>query len=142
MAEANPISSPMASTCKLSKVGSNVCEDVNLYRSIVSALQYATLIHPEVSFSVNKVCQFMSNPLDNHWRAVKRILRYLQGVATHGLLLSPAHNPSFFPLYVLCDADWASDLDNRRSTLGYCIFLGLTWCHGALRSNHLRLGQK
>lgn len=66
MAEANPISSPMASTCKLSKVGSNVCEDVNLYRSIVSALQYATLTQLEVSFSVNKVCQFMSNPLDNH----------------------------------------------------------------------------
>lgn len=124
MAEANPISSPMASTCKLSKVGSNPCDDVNLYRSIVGALQYATLTHPEISYSVNKVCQFMSNPLDSHWRAVKRILRYLQGVATHGLLLSPTKTPSSFPLFAFCDADWASDPDDRRSTSGYCIFFG------------------
>lgn len=134
MAEANSISSPMTSNCKLSKYGPDEFVDVTLYRSIVGALQYATLTHPEIAFSVNKVCQFMAHPLESHWRAVKRILRYLKGTILHGLVLQPAilsaASPSF-PLYAYCDADWASDPDDRRSTSGYCVFFGsnlISWC--------------
>ncbi|KAI5445827.1 hypothetical protein KIW84_013894 [Lathyrus oleraceus] len=84
--------------------------------SVVGALQYATLTRPEISFSVNKVCQFLSNPLEEHWRAVKRILRYLCGTLQHGLLLQPAQTQQPLSLLGFCDADWASDPDDRRST--------------------------
>lgn len=38
-------------------------------------------------YSVNKVCQFMQNPLEAHWKAAKRIIRYLSGTLEHGIQL-------------------------------------------------------
>jgi len=90
MAEAHSISSLMASNCKLSRHGAFIFHDPTLYRSVVGALQYATLTRPKISFVVNKVCQFMAAPLDSHWAVVKRILRYLKGTLSHGLFLQPA----------------------------------------------------
>ncbi|RDY14857.1 putative mitochondrial protein, partial [Mucuna pruriens] len=47
----------------------------SFYRSIVGVLQYVTITRPEISYAVNKACQFLSQLLDSHWTAVKRILR-------------------------------------------------------------------
>jgi len=91
---------------------------------VVGALQYATLTRPEISFAVNKVCQFMASPLDSYWTVVKRILRYLICTLSHGLLLQPASLTKPLAFYAFCDADWASDVDDRRSTSGAAIFLG------------------
>lgn len=77
--------SPMISNCKLAKYGANYMDTPTLYKSVVGALQYAT-----ITSSVSKVCQFLAQPLEEHWKAVKRILRYLQGTASYGLLLKPA----------------------------------------------------
>ena len=79
MTEAQSISSPMASSCKLTKIGSDLFSDPTLYRSVIGAFQYLIITRPELSHSVNKVCQFMANPLESHWVAAKRILRYLKG---------------------------------------------------------------
>uniref|UniRef100_A0A803PRD0 Uncharacterized protein n=1 Tax=Cannabis sativa TaxID=3483 RepID=A0A803PRD0_CANSA len=96
-------------------------EDVQLYRSIIGALQYLTITRPELSFSVNKVRQFMQKSLSTHWSAVKRILRYVGGTTDHGLHLQ---KPGTLDLMAYCDADWASDPDDRRSTTRFAIFLG------------------
>lgn len=124
MDQANSIASPMASSTKLSKYGSSSVTDPTYFRSIVGALQYATITRPEISYSVNKVCKFLSAPLEDHWKAVKRILRYLQGTLNHGLLIIPAPKHEPISLTGFCDADWASDPDDRRSTSGSCIYLG------------------
>src|ERR1044072_409456 len=124
MDEAKSLPTPMVGTCKLTKLGSDYMDDPTLYRSIVGALQYATLTHPEICFSVNKVCQFLSQPLEEHWKAVKRILRYLKGTIDQGLLLRKAKSGQPFPITACCDADWASDPVDRRSTSGSCVFLG------------------
>jgi len=124
MAGANSMASPMASNTKLSKYGSNYVPNPTFFRSIVGGLQYATVTRPEISYSVNKVCQFLSAPLEEHWKAVKHILRYLQGTLHHGLLLKPASTTVPLSLTGFCDADWASDPDDRRSTSGACIYLG------------------
>jgi histone deacetylase 1/2 len=124
MENSKPIGSPMMSSCKLSKLGSDVMTDPTLYRSTVGALQYATLTRPDIAFSVNKVCQFMSRPLETHWKAVKRILRYLKGTLHHGLLIHPSVTGPPFSLRAYSDADWASDHDDRRSTSGSCIYFG------------------
>lgn len=115
----------MVSNCRLSKYGTDSISDPHLYRSVVGALQYVTLTRPEIAFSVNKVCQFLSHPLETHWKAVKRILRYLKGTLDYGLELKPAQNcSSMFSLCAFSDADWGSDPDDRRSTSGYCLFFG------------------
>lgn len=124
MSEAQPISSPIASSCKLTKTGSDLFSDPTLYRSVEGALQYLTITRPEISYSVKRVCQFMANPLDPPWTAVKRILRYLKGTMLHGLHLRPAALGKPYPLRALCDADWASDSEERRSTSGSAIYFG------------------
>jgi histone deacetylase 1/2 len=130
MEDCKPIATPMISSLKLSKEGGTPVQDPTLYRSIVGALQYITITRPELSYSVNKVCQFMSNPHEDHWLAVKRVLRYLKGTQHFGLHLKKAPSNVPFSLIGYCDADWANDPDDRRSTSGACLFLGpnlLTW---------------
>ncbi|GKD75592.1 putative RNA-directed DNA polymerase [Tanacetum coccineum] len=65
-----------------------------------------------LTFAVNKVCQYMHAPTENHWSAVKRILGYLHG------------NPDT-SLEAFSDTDWAGDSDDRRSTGGFAIYLAL-----------------
>ncbi|GAV76232.1 hypothetical protein CFOL_v3_19707 [Cephalotus follicularis] len=63
----------------------------------------------------------MSAPQTTHLLAVLRILRYLKGTLFHGLHFS---SESSLALHAFCDADWAGDPTDRRSTTGYCFFLG------------------
>ncbi|XP_019439970.1 PREDICTED: uncharacterized protein LOC109345432 [Lupinus angustifolius] len=132
MESAKPSITPMATTCRLTKTESKDFNNPTMYRSVVGALQYATITRPVLAYSVNRVCQFMGNPLEQHWVAVKRILRYLQGTLNLGIHLKPAVFDSSLPitLTALCDADWATDLDDRKSISEVCLFVGpnlVTW---------------
>jgi histone deacetylase 1/2 len=71
------VSTPMLPDDKLSLHGGDPLssEDDTRFRSVVGALQYLSLTRPDISFSVNRVCQFLSRPTTSHWAAVKRILR-------------------------------------------------------------------
>lgn len=62
-------------------------DDVFTYRSTVGALQYVVITRPEIAYVVSKVSQFLQQPIDKHWIAVKRISRYLQGTINHGLVI-------------------------------------------------------
>jgi histone deacetylase 1/2 len=96
-------------------------ENSTRYRSVVGALQYLSLTRPDISFLVNRVCQYMAAPTSVHWSAVKRILRYLPDTIDYGLRFI---NTGSLLLSTFLDADWAGNLDDRRSTGGYAIFLG------------------
>jgi hypothetical protein len=96
-------------------------EDATRYRSIVGALQYLTLTRPDISFSINKVCQFLHKPTTVHWTAVKRILRYLRFTLGIGLKIDKCSSTC---VSAFSDADWAGDIDDRRSTSGFVVFLG------------------
>lgn len=76
----------------------------------------------------------MQKPLDTHWKAVKRILRYLNGTTDLGIVLKPSETMN---LVGFCDVDWGSDVDDRRSTSGIVFFLGKTWFHGVQKSSTL-----
>jgi hypothetical protein len=96
-------------------------EDSSWYRSVVGSLQYLTHTRPDISFAVNKVCQFLSQPTEVHWEAVKRILRYVKGTIDTGLHF---HKSSLLDVSIFTDADWAGCVDDRRSTGGYAVFVG------------------
>jgi histone deacetylase 1/2 len=123
MQQAKGVSTPMVATEKLSRQDGTALspEESTRYRSVVGGLQYLTLTRPDISFSVNKVCQFLSAPTDVHWTAVKRILRYLKQTHSFGLLLQRS---SSLLLSGFADADWAGCPDDRRSTGGHAVFLG------------------
>jgi histone deacetylase 1/2 len=74
-----------------------------------------------ISFAVNKVCQFLSQPTDSHWEAVKRILRYVKGTLSTGLRFRKSSSTD---INIYTDADWAGCVDDRRSTGGFAIFVG------------------
>lgn len=71
----------------LSTHGGTNFPDPQLYKSVVGFLQYVCIERPDLSYSVNKVCQFMQTLKEVHWSAVKRIIRYLKGTITPGLFL-------------------------------------------------------
>ncbi|WVZ64382.1 hypothetical protein U9M48_013903 [Paspalum notatum var. saurae] len=121
MQNCKPVSTPMSVSEKLSIQGGDSLglgpEDATRFRSIVGALQYLTLTRPDISFPVNKVCQFLHAPTT----AVKRILRYLQYNAGTGLKILKSNS---MLVSAFSDADWAGSLDDRRSTSGFAVFLG------------------
>ncbi|OUC47837.1 integrase core domain protein, partial [Trichinella nativa] len=87
--------------------------------------------------SLSKVAQFAENPGVSHWKAVKRIFRYIKG--TEDLKLVYCSNlkrdkigiplmENQHQLIAFCDSDWAGDADSRRSTVGYI----MTFCNGPI----------
>jgi hypothetical protein len=123
MDNCKPISTPMSATEKLSKHQGTILneEEQFRYRSVVGGLQYLTLTRPDLSFAVNKVCQFIQNPTDAHWSAVNRILRYIKGTLDHGLQIQRSTSTM---ISGFSDADWVGCPDDRRSTSGFAVFLG------------------
>jgi hypothetical protein len=126
MTDCKPSSTPYSSTSRLTKDQGTPLVDPTSFRSLVGALQYLTFTRPDLSFAVNQVCQFMHSPTDTHLIAAKRILRYVKGSLSSGLLFQPGS----LNLQAYADADWAGDPIDRRSTSGYVVFLGstpITW---------------
>ena len=121
MGDCKGISTPATPKDKMSAIQSRPMSDPTLYRSIVGGLQYLSLTRPEVCYSVHKVSQFLHAPTEDNWCSVKRILRYLKHTVGHGLYISKSANTD---LNIYTDADWASDIDDRKSTTGYAIFMG------------------
>ena len=123
MSNCKPMNTPMAVSEKLSIFEGDPLgpQDTSRYRSIVGALQYLTLTRPDISFAVNKVCQFLHKPTTVHWSAVKRILRYLKFTSGIGLRI---HRSLSTLVSAFSDADWAGCSDDRRSTGGFGVFLG------------------
>ncbi|KAK1677814.1 hypothetical protein QYE76_038662 [Lolium multiflorum] len=121
MTNCNPISTPIDTKCKLSGTDGKLFADPSLYRSLAGALQYLTLTRPDLSHAVQQICLFMHAPREPHFQLVKRILRYVHATSHFGLQLHA--NPSS-ALVAYSDADWAGCPDTRRSTSGFCVFLG------------------
>ena len=91
------------------------------YKAAVGCLMYAMVAtRPDLAFPVSVVSQHMSKYGPMHWAAVKRVMRDLQGTLGLKLQLGGAHAT----LHGFCDADWADDEADRRSTTGYVFRLG------------------
>ena len=125
-----PTPTPLSSSEKLSLAEGNLLspEDSTKYRSLVGALQYLTLTRPDISFVVNKVCQFLHAPTNVHFTAAKRIVRYVKGTMNIGLDFSKSSSNL---VSAFSDSDWAGCLDDIRSTGGFAIFFGpnlISWC--------------
>ncbi|XP_035843977.1 uncharacterized mitochondrial protein AtMg00810-like [Helianthus annuus] len=118
--DTKPVSTPLASKDVFTTQGQPF-HDPTLYRSLVGALQYLTITRPDLSYAVNQASQFLQQPTTTHFQLVKRILRYVKGTLSHGLTFD---RPPNTVLLGFSDADWARCLDTRRSTYGYCIYLG------------------
>ncbi|KAG8503841.1 hypothetical protein CXB51_001949 [Gossypium anomalum] len=123
MSNVKSVHTPMVSSSMLSKDEGELLADPTEYRSLAGALQYIVLTRPDIAYAVNRVCQFMHAPTTSHMVALKRILRYLRGTLSHGLVFRRSNRLS---LVGYAYANWGLDFDDRRSTTGYCVYFGHT----------------
>ncbi|KAK2981129.1 hypothetical protein RJ640_024832 [Escallonia rubra] len=121
MTHSKPVLTPVSAPQKSSVPGRALFSEPTRYRSVVGALQYLTLTRPDIAFAVNKACQYMHSPTETHWTYVKRILRYLCGTIDYGFMFTRSR---FWDVQAFTDADWAGNVDDRKSTGGFAIYLG------------------
>ena len=96
-------------------------EDPERYRRLVGKSNYLLVTRLDIAHLVSIVSQYMSAPTVNHWVTVEQILCYLKGALGCGILYS---NHGHNRIECFFDADWAGYKDDRRSTSGYCVFVG------------------
>lgn len=82
------VSSLMAVSFRLSTYDGPLFDDPTIYHNTMDNLQYLSFTRLDVSFAVNKACQFMYSPRESHGHAVKRNLQYLKHTASFGLHLT------------------------------------------------------
>jgi hypothetical protein len=118
MIDCKVASTPIETTPTWSTPSIDVFSDPTPYRSLVSALQYATFTRPDITFVFNRVCQFMHKPSSTHFVVAKCILQYLKGTLDKGVLFQPGP----LALTAFIDVAWAGDPSDRRSTFDIVVF--------------------
>ena len=106
-----------------------------LYQQIVGSLMWCAMsARPDIVFAVGYLSRFSSNPSEQHLKAAKRTLAYLKGTIDKVLTLGQLGNENSLIGY--CDADYAGDMETRRSTTGYCFkLLGSTISWTSIRQS-------
>lgn len=98
------------------------------YREAVGTLLFLFLIsRPDIAYAVGIVSRYLDKYDDQHWNAVKKIMRYLSRTKNLGIMYSKRENLN---LIGFSDSDYAADMDTRRSTSGYIFKLAngpITW---------------
>jgi Reverse transcriptase (RNA-dependent DNA polymerase)/Integrase core domain len=95
--------------------------DTKRYQAAIGSLMYAMLgTRPDIAFSVGKLARYCNAPREQHWKAIKRVMRYLSCTKNYALTYQGNAGNSKEPTMIgHCDSDWGNDIDNRRSTSGY-----------------------
>ena len=94
----------------------NPYSDPSKYQKLVGKLNYFTITRPDISH-VSVVNQFMQSLDIDHWNVMLQILRYIKNALGQWLLHGDKGNN-------YCDVDWVGLPIDRRSTLGYYVFVG------------------
>lgn len=91
------------------------------YASAVGSLMYAQVCtRPDIAFAVSMLGRYQSNPGIIHWRATKKVLRYLQGTKDFMLTYRRTDN---LKIVGYSDSDLAGCVDSRKSTSRYIFML-------------------
>ncbi|OBZ79951.1 Retrovirus-related Pol polyprotein from transposon TNT 1-94 [Grifola frondosa] len=117
MADCRPVSTPMAQNLKLLKL-SDAEIDATPYQSALGSLMYAMLgTRPDLAFAVGALSKHAAHPGEEHWTALMHVYKYLRAT-TDLRLVYDGNAKGEFPLCYV-DANWASDVNDRRSVTGY-----------------------
>ena len=128
VADGKSRSVPLSPAVKLVKGDGDILDKaIYPYSQLIGSLMYlAVCTRPDISYAVGSLARYMAKPTTVHWQAAKGVLRYLSGTINYGITYGKTKGN----LLGFCDADYAGDLDTRRSTTGY-VFLynggAITW---------------
>ncbi|CAM8929100.1 unnamed protein product [Rhodiola kirilowii] len=112
---------PAATHLKITKDDAGTKVDQTLYRSMIGSLLYLTASRPDIAYAVGVCVRYQAYPKESHLLQVKRVIKYVCGTAYFGIWYTKDTNPF---LVGYCDADWAGNTEDRKSTSGGCFFLG------------------
>ncbi|XP_057953811.1 secreted RxLR effector protein 161-like [Malania oleifera] len=91
------------------------------YASAVGSLMYAQVcIRPDIAFAVGMLGRYQSNPGMDHWKAAKKVMRYLQGIKDYMVTYKQVDN---LEVVGYTDSDFAKCQDSKKSTSGYVFML-------------------
>ena len=91
------------------------------YASVVGSLMYAQVCtRSDIAYVVGVLVRYQSNLGMDHWRATKKVMRYLQGTKDYMLMYRQTEN---LDLVGYSDADFASYVDSHKSTSGYIFIM-------------------
>jgi len=99
----------------------------SMYKRSIGRLLYLTISRPDTTFVMNRLSQYMKAPRVPHLHVVHYLLQYIKSAPGQGLFFLTQNSLN---LTAFVDADWASCVHSRRSTSGFCVFLGnslLSW---------------
>lgn len=123
MTDCKPVATPLDVNQKISK---DMCPKTKIeidemktipYQEAIGSIMYAAQVsRPDISYAVGALARYNNNPGKAHWQAVKRLMRYLKGTVNYKLKFEKDQKEY---LEGFSDADWAGDLDDRKSTSGY-----------------------
>jgi hypothetical protein len=115
--EAKTKTTPLSPAIKLSKnEGEPLDKEKFPYGTLVGKLMFLTVAtRPDIAYSIGTLARFISEPNLTHWQAAKGVVRYLAYTKNRGIIFRGSN----LDLTGYCDADYAGDLDTRKSTTGY-----------------------
>ncbi|XP_074266262.1 secreted RxLR effector protein 161-like [Silene latifolia] len=91
------------------------------YASAVGSIMYAQVCtRPDIAYAVGVLGRYQSNLGVDHWKAAKKVLRYLQGIKDYMLMFRRTEN---LEVVGYSDSDYAGCIDSRKSTSGYVFML-------------------
>ena len=97
----------MEANIQLSQDDGEILEDAGLYRWLISKLLYLTIKQLDLSYSINRLSQYLANPRSTHLQAVHRILQYIKGTIGQGMYFPFS---STTQLKAFTDSDWGAVL--------------------------------
>lgn len=122
MSECKPTMTPIDVNVKLEKPKCVKNDVMNQYpyQNLIGALMYlAVTTRPDITYAVSYLSQFNTNFDVEHWKAAKRVLRYIKGTSDYGLV----YERTGLPLFGVVDADWGSNAIDRKSYSGFAFIL-------------------
>lgn len=122
MQDSKSVSTPMEKiSSKLYQDTSNTVATNVPYRQVIGSLIYlVTGSRPDIAYSVGKLSKFLDKPQQVHWMAAKRVLRYLSGTRSHGIVYDGKRG---LEVQGYSDSDYAGCIESRKSTSGYIFLL-------------------
>jgi hypothetical protein len=91
------------------------------YASAIGSLRYAqTCTRPNISFAVGMLGRCQSNPGIDHWKATKKVMRYLQGTKDFMFTFKRSNS---LEVIGYSDSNFAGCIDSRKFTFGYLFML-------------------
>ncbi|CAM9000496.1 unnamed protein product [Rhodiola kirilowii] len=112
---------PAATHVKITKDEAGTSVDQTLYISMIGSFLYLTTSRPDIAHAVEVCARHQANPKESHLMNMKRIMKYVCGTTDYVLWYTKATNAC---LVCYCDADWAGNAEDRKSTSRGCFFLG------------------